>query len=184
MSSSLTIVGIALANVACSVSLVLVNKAVFSSGFDFPMSLTCLHFAFTVVFYRILASCGFFEMRPIAHAEAFKIAAFGVGSIGFMNISLHLNSVGFYQITKLAIVPCTLAMQVHVSAAPTHPSRQNGSSIASPTSPLARPCTRFYMLCDDSICMGVIARRVSRAYVVAGDSAPAARASLAQRIEG
>ncbi|KAL1526571.1 hypothetical protein AB1Y20_015279 [Prymnesium parvum] len=44
-------------------------------------------------------------------SEAFKIAAAGVGSIGFMNISLNLNSVGFYQITKLAIVPCTLVAQ-------------------------------------------------------------------------
>eukprot|EP00967_Tisochrysis_lutea_P077422 scaffold105137_cov37-Tisochrysis_lutea.AAC.1 len=112
MSSSLSTVGIAAANVACSVSLVLVNKAVFSSGFNFPMTLTCLHFVFTVLFYRILASCAFFEMRAIPQMEAFKIAGFGVGSIGFMNISLHLNSVGFYQITKLAIVPCTLAAQV------------------------------------------------------------------------
>merc|ERR1719409_2460421 len=44
-------------------------------------------------------------------ADSFRMAAAGVGSIGFMNISLHLNSVGFYQITKLAIVPATLAAQ-------------------------------------------------------------------------
>lgn len=118
MSSSLTTIGIALANVACSVSLVLVNKAVFSLGFNFPMSLTCLHFAFTVAFYRVLAGCGFFEMRPIPQTEAFKIAGFGVGSIGFMNISLHLNSVGFYQITKLAVVPCTLFAQVRARRLP------------------------------------------------------------------
>lgn len=48
-------------------------------------------------------------------SEAFKIAAAGVGSIGFMNISLNLNSVGFYQITKLAIVPCTLVAQASVA---------------------------------------------------------------------
>uniref|UniRef100_A0A7S3WG32 Sugar phosphate transporter domain-containing protein n=1 Tax=Emiliania huxleyi TaxID=2903 RepID=A0A7S3WG32_EMIHU len=107
---SLTL-GAALANVGCSVSLVLVNKAVFSAGFNFPMSLTFLHFAFTVAFYRLLAACGAFEPRSLPHAEAFKVAGFGVGSIGFMNISLHLNSVGFYQITKLAIVPCTLLAQ-------------------------------------------------------------------------
>lgn len=44
------------------------------------------------------------------------MAATGVGSIGFMNISLHLNSVGFYQITKLAIVPATLCAQVTIMA--------------------------------------------------------------------
>ena len=75
------------------------------------MSLTFLHFAFTVAFYRLLAACGAFEPRSLPHAEAFKVAGFGVGSIGFMNISLHLNSVGFYQITKLAIVPATLCAQ-------------------------------------------------------------------------
>lgn len=52
------------------------------------------------------------QRADIPSSEAIKIAAAGVGSIGFMNISLNLNSVGFYQITKLAIVPCTLIVQV------------------------------------------------------------------------
>lgn len=32
-------------------------------------------------------------------------------SIGFLNLSLALNSVGFYQMTKLAIIPFTVALQ-------------------------------------------------------------------------
>ena len=34
----------------------------------------------------------------------------GFASIALMNVSLSLNSVGFYQITKLTIVPVTLAI--------------------------------------------------------------------------
>merc|ERR1711871_114974 len=34
------------------------------------------------------------------------VAAFGVGSIAFMNLSLNFNSVGFYQMMKLLCIPC------------------------------------------------------------------------------
>ena len=101
----------AVGNVSCSVSLVLVNKLVFAGGFRFPMSLTFLHFGFTVLFYRAMAAAAFFEPKGVPAFEACKVAAFGVGSIGFMNVSLNLNSVGFYQISKLSIVPCTLVVQ-------------------------------------------------------------------------
>ncbi len=43
-------------------------------------------------------------------SEKFKVAAAGFASIGFMNLSLNSNSVGFYQITKLTIIPVTLAI--------------------------------------------------------------------------
>ena len=43
--------------------------------------------------------------------EKFKVAAAGFASIGFMNLSLNSNSVGFYQITKLTIIPVTLVIQ-------------------------------------------------------------------------
>jgi len=33
-------------------------------------------------------------------------------SIGFLNLSLGFNSVGFYQMTKLAIIPCTILLEV------------------------------------------------------------------------
>jgi len=42
--------------------------------------------------------------------EKFKVAAAGFASIGFMNLSLNYNSVGFYQITKLTIIPVTLVI--------------------------------------------------------------------------
>ena len=103
--------GYAVGNVSSSVALVLINKWVFSGGFRFPMTLTFFHFVFTDLFYRALEAAGLFVRKSMPFHDAFRMAATGVGSIGFMNISLHLNSVGFYQITKLAIVPATLCAQ-------------------------------------------------------------------------
>lgn len=112
MSSSLATVGYALANVVTSVALVLLNKKVFAKGFHFPLTLSFFHFCFTVVFYQLLLASAAFTMpqKTISGLEKFKVATAGVASIGFMNISLAHNSVGFYQVTKLTIVPITLVI--------------------------------------------------------------------------
>merc|ERR1712087_735063 len=112
MSDSLITSGYAVGNVLSSVAIVLVNKKVFAAGFHFPFTLSFFHFCFTVLFYKLLSSCSFFSIptNDLPTFEKFKVAVAGVASIGFMNVSLALNSVGFYQITKLTIVPVTLAI--------------------------------------------------------------------------
>ena len=104
----------AIGNVASSVALVLVNKKVFSGGFHFPMTLSFFHFVFTVLWYQMLAIGGAYTQPPpgtgMPQMEKFKVAAAGFASIGFMNLSLNTNSVGFYQITKLTIIPVTLVI--------------------------------------------------------------------------
>merc|ERR1711957_639566 len=107
--------GYAVGNVVSSVALVLLNKRVFSGGFVYPMTLSCFHFAFTIVFYQLLAAFNVFQKPAIdmPQKEKFKVAAAGFASIGFMNLSLSTNSVGFYQITKLVIIPVTLAINYY-----------------------------------------------------------------------
>jgi len=116
MSEGLITTGYALGNVASSVALVLVNKKVFAAGFHFPLCLSFFHFCFTVVFYKMLLCCNVFSLpaTDLPQIEKFKVAAAGVASIAFMNVSLALNSVGFYQVTKLTIVPVTLLINYAV----------------------------------------------------------------------
>ena len=111
-AGDLTTAGYAVGNVLSSVAIVLVNKKVFAAGFHFPIALSFFHFCFTIVFYRFLLLCGTFSTPDpdLPTWEKFKVALAGVGSIGFMNVSLSLNSVGFYQVTKLTIVPVTLGI--------------------------------------------------------------------------
>ncbi len=56
MSDSLISSMYAVGNVASSVALVLLNKRVFAGGFYYPMTLSCFHFAFTIIFYQLLAA--------------------------------------------------------------------------------------------------------------------------------
>ena len=145
----------AVLNVSSSVSLVLVNKIVFKEGFTFPMTLTCFHFGFTVVFYRMLRACGCFERAAMPLAEAFKVAAAGVGSIGLMNVSLNTNSVGFYQLTKLAIIPCTLGAQALLFGA--HASRKVKLSLAVLILGLYVATVTDVQLNAPGFCLGVLA---------------------------
>ena len=51
--------------------------------------------------------------------EKFKVAGAVFSSIGFMNLSLNANSIGFYQVTKLTVVPVrTEHLFFHASGAP------------------------------------------------------------------
>ena len=100
MSDSLISSMYAVGNVASSVALVLLNKRVFAGGFYYPMTLSCFHFAFTIIFYQLLAAFDVFKKPAIdmPQTEKFKVAFAGFASIGFMNLSLTYNSVGFYQV--------------------------------------------------------------------------------------
>ena len=100
MSDSLISSMYAVGNVVSSVALVLLNKRVFAGGFYYPMTLSCFHFAFTIIFYQLLAAFNVFSKPAIdmPQTEKFKVAFAGFASIGFMNLSLSTNSVGFYQV--------------------------------------------------------------------------------------
>ena len=95
MSENLISAAYAVGNVVSSVVLVLVNKRVFAAGFHYPITLSCFHFVFTVVFYRVLAACAVYAPKnpDISSGEKFKVGLAGVSSIGFMNMSLSANSV-------------------------------------------------------------------------------------------
>jgi len=123
MSDSLISSMYAVGNVASSVALVLLNKRVFAGGFYYPMTLSCFHFAFTIIFYQLLAAFNVFSKPAIdmPQTEKFKVAFAGFASIGFMNLSLSTNSVGFYQITKLVIIPVTLAINYYFYSVSTTP---------------------------------------------------------------
>ena len=116
----------AIGNVASSVALVLVNKKVFSGGFHFPMTLSFFHFLFTIAWYKMLEVGGTFTMPApgtMPAFEKFKVAGAVFSSIGFMNLSLNANSIGFYQVTKLTVVPVrrTFILPRLRSSIPTHP---------------------------------------------------------------
>ncbi|KAI3470956.1 hypothetical protein Pfo_027619 [Paulownia fortunei] len=99
-------------SVVSSVSIVICNKALMSTlHFIFATTLTSWHLLVTFCSLHVALSMKFFEHKPI---ELQTVIGFGILngiSIGLLNLSLGFNSVGFYQMTKLAIIPCTVLLE-------------------------------------------------------------------------
>ncbi|KAF3333593.1 Triose-phosphate Transporter family [Carex littledalei] len=99
-------------SVVSSVSIVICNKALISSlGFTFATTLTSWHLLVTFCSLHVALWLKLFEHKPF---DARTVMGFGILngiSIGLLNLSLGFNSVGFYQMTKLAIIPCTVLLE-------------------------------------------------------------------------
>ena len=105
-------VGALALSVSSSVSIVIVNKYLISTlGFPYVTCLTATHMAVTAVALRVAARMRFLEPKGIEKRALAKFAALNGVSVAFLNLSLGFNSVGFYQMTKLAIIPCTVCIQ-------------------------------------------------------------------------
>jgi len=100
-------------NVCSAVGLVIINKRLaVIDGFKYMSVLGCLHFYSTFVACYIFLIFGLIQYKPVTnYSSIFKIALGNLASVAFMNWSLVYNSVGFYQISKLACIPMTLLLE-------------------------------------------------------------------------
>eukprot|EP00605_Chrysophyceae_sp_TOSAG23-4_P002438 GSChrysophyteH1.ASY1.ANO1.2697.1 assembled CDS len=73
--------------------------------------LSFLHFTCTAIGTRILLGLGVFHYKPAATNNVLWVALGSLLSVAFMNLNLSHNSVGFYQLSKLACIPVTLIIQ-------------------------------------------------------------------------
>ncbi|KAI4374164.1 hypothetical protein MLD38_012189 [Melastoma candidum] len=100
-------------NVVTSVGIILVNKALMSSyGFKFATTLTGLHFATTTLLTLVFRWLGYIKSSHLPRMEILKFMMFANFSIVGMNVSLMWNSVGFYQIAKLSMIPVSCFLEV------------------------------------------------------------------------
>ena len=68
--------------------------------------LTSYHFFLTFFVLEIMCRMKLFErVTHIPAWDKWSMAGFGVGAVVFMNFNLRLNSVGFYQLSKLSVIP-------------------------------------------------------------------------------
>ncbi|KAL6508723.1 UDP-xylose transporter 1 [Orobanche hederae] len=108
----LGVMGALFLSVASSVSIVICNKALMSNlGFQFATTLTSWHLMVTYCSLHVALRLNFFENKPI---DIKTVVLFGIlngVSIGLLNLSLGFNSIGFYQMTKLAIIPFTVLLE-------------------------------------------------------------------------
>ncbi|PON86544.1 Sugar phosphate transporter domain containing protein [Trema orientale] len=105
-------VGALTLSVVSSVSIVICNKALISSlGFNFATTLTSWHLLVTFCSLHVALRLKLFEHKPFDRKAIMGFGVLNGISIGLLNLSLGFNSVGFYQMTKLAIIPCTVLLE-------------------------------------------------------------------------
>jgi solute carrier family 35 protein E3 len=111
----------ALSNILSVTAIVAVNKVVFSSlHFNFPITLVCIHTIITYIGMRGAALFGAFELKALPVKPRLILAAsfvfYNVASL----INLSVNTVGFYQISKILITPTVMVMQYVMSGTTTN----------------------------------------------------------------
>ncbi|KAL5709890.1 UDP-xylose transporter 3 [Ranunculus cassubicifolius] len=99
-------------SVVSSVSIVICNKALITTlGFHFATCLTSWHLLVTFCSLHVALKMKLFEHKPFDSRTVMGFGILNGISIGLLNLSLGFNSVGFYQMTKLAIIPCTVLLE-------------------------------------------------------------------------
>ncbi|KAG7538275.1 Sugar phosphate transporter domain [Arabidopsis suecica] len=97
-------------NFIVAISIIFVNKWVLKNiGFEFPVFLTFIHY---IVAYLLMALLKSFSLLPASppSTKSSSLPLYTLGivmslSTGLANVSLKYNSVGFYQMAKIAVTP-------------------------------------------------------------------------------
>ncbi|XP_042452438.1 UDP-rhamnose/UDP-galactose transporter 3-like [Zingiber officinale] len=101
-------------NVVSAVGLIMANKRLMSNSgyaFSFATTLTGFHFTVTAIVGWISNATGLSVSKHVPLWELLWFSIVANMSITGMNLSLMLNSVGFYQISKLSIIPVVCLME-------------------------------------------------------------------------
>ncbi|KAK4751564.1 hypothetical protein SAY87_005046 [Trapa incisa] len=97
-------------NFCVSVGIILTNKSVMGKvGFNFPIFLTLIHYTVAWVLMAIFKALSLLPVSPPSKTTPFS-SIFALGIVmsfatGLANTSLQYNSVGFYQMAKIAVTP-------------------------------------------------------------------------------
>ncbi|KAF7094936.1 hypothetical protein CFC21_097204 [Triticum aestivum] len=109
--------GVALTfNFVVSVGIIMANKMVMGSvGFNFPVALSLIHYIAAWVLMAVLRALYLMPIAPPSKSTPFS-SLFALGAVmsfstGLANISLKHNSVGFYQMAKIAVTPTIVAAE-------------------------------------------------------------------------
>ncbi|GMN50159.1 hypothetical protein TIFTF001_019318 [Ficus carica] len=101
-------------NVLSSVGIIMANKELMSPqgfSFAFATTLTGFHFSVTSLVGLVSNAAGYSTSKHVPLWELIWFSIVANTSIAGMNFNLMLNSVGFYQISKLSMIPVVCIME-------------------------------------------------------------------------
>jgi solute carrier family 35 protein E3 len=98
-------------NICCSITIIMINKWIYSH-YKFPnICLTCIHFIVTSLGLFICRLFGLFKPASLSVLQVLPLALTFCGFVVFTNLSLGTNTVGTYQIIKTMTLPCIMIIQ-------------------------------------------------------------------------
>lgn len=100
-------------NLCCSISIVFLNKWVYSKVHFPNMTLTCIHFLTTFLGLFISQTFGIFSVKSLPLMQVFPLSLTFCGFVVFTNLSLQSNTVGTYQLAKVLTTPVIIAVQTY-----------------------------------------------------------------------
>jgi len=122
----LTIIPVILLNVVSSVGIIFLNKTIFKTyDWNYATCLTTLHFFVNFVGCECLIWGGYVSRRGLPWREAIPMGLAWSGSIIFANLSLMVNTTGYYQAMKLMLAPVIVVWQLVVFGVRTDPRERN-----------------------------------------------------------
>lgn len=96
-------------NFVVAVTIIFMNKWVLKNiGFQFPIFLSFVHYAVSWALMAVLNAFALLPASPPAKSSLLSLFTLGFVmsfSTGLANVSLKYNSVGFYQMAKIAVTP-------------------------------------------------------------------------------
>lgn len=97
-------------NFLVSVGIIMMNKLVLGKvGFNYPIFLTFIHYSLSYIIMAIMNLFSSLPASPPAKSTSYSsLLALGIVmslSNGLANVSLKYNSIGFYQMAKIAVTP-------------------------------------------------------------------------------
>lgn len=99
-------------NLVSACGVVFANKAVLSiCGFRFSLLLSCIHTSVSLCVATILRVFKVVQPKPVPSSSLISLAVAFSGYIILCNVSLALNTVGFYQLLKIAGAPTMMFME-------------------------------------------------------------------------
>lgn len=102
-------------NVGSSVGIVMLNKFLYQEfGFKYVATLTAFHFIVTFIGLQVLVWAGVFTPKKLPISRVLTLCVAFCGNIVLSNLSLRLNSVGFYQMMKIMNLPVVVSLQIFV----------------------------------------------------------------------
>ncbi|KAE8692716.1 UDP-galactose transporter 2 [Hibiscus syriacus] len=107
-SSAVSDMGAWALNVVSSVGLIMANKQLMSPA---TTTLTGFHFCMTAIIGLVWNAGGYSAKKVVPLWELLWFSIVANTSITAMSLSLMLNSVGFYQISKLSMIPVVCVME-------------------------------------------------------------------------